>query len=162
VVTLAAAEGLALFAWLLTLHPTAAGRVYAAYGGVYVAVALICLWQVDDRMGPDRRCRHSRRDGDRRLGWMANVILGFHSLPQLALLLVEDLSLPFSREARNVINGRARAPQTQIVSLPCQLPGRIKRATMPPDRKVSTAIDSTAAASPKLSAMSPAKRAPIA
>ncbi len=38
---------LALFAWLLTLHPTAAGRVYAAYGGVYVAVALIWLWQVD-------------------------------------------------------------------------------------------------------------------
>jgi drug/metabolite transporter superfamily protein YnfA len=27
---------LALFAWLLTLHPTAAGRVYAAYGGVYI------------------------------------------------------------------------------------------------------------------------------
>jgi small multidrug resistance family-3 protein len=31
---------LALFSWLLTLHPTASGRVYAAYGGVYVAVAL--------------------------------------------------------------------------------------------------------------------------
>jgi len=27
-----AAASLALFAWLLTLHPTAAGRVYAAYG----------------------------------------------------------------------------------------------------------------------------------
>lgn len=38
---------LALFAWLLTLHPTAAGRVYAAYGGVYVAVAVIWLWLVD-------------------------------------------------------------------------------------------------------------------
>lgn len=38
---------LALFAWLLTLHPTATGRVYAAYGGVYVAVALAWLWQVD-------------------------------------------------------------------------------------------------------------------
>jgi small multidrug resistance family-3 protein len=38
---------LALFAWLLTLHPTAAGRVYAAYGGVYVAVALVWLWLVD-------------------------------------------------------------------------------------------------------------------
>ncbi|MEX0677347.1 MAG: YnfA family protein [Pirellulales bacterium] len=34
-----AALSLAVFAWLLTLHPTAAGRVYAAYGGVYVSVA---------------------------------------------------------------------------------------------------------------------------
>ncbi len=42
-----AAMSLALFAWLLTLHETAAGRVYAAYGGVYVAVALIWLWAVD-------------------------------------------------------------------------------------------------------------------
>ncbi len=32
-----AAVSLALFAWLLTLHPGAAGRIYAAYGGVYVA-----------------------------------------------------------------------------------------------------------------------------
>lgn len=42
-----AALSLALFAWLLTLHPTAAGRVYAAYGGVYVGVALLWLWLVD-------------------------------------------------------------------------------------------------------------------
>ena len=42
-----AAASLALFAWLLTLHPAAAGRVYAAYGGVYVAVALAWLWAVD-------------------------------------------------------------------------------------------------------------------
>jgi small multidrug resistance family-3 protein len=44
---LPAALSLALFAWLLSLHPTAAGRVYAAYGGVYVAVALLWLWKVD-------------------------------------------------------------------------------------------------------------------
>lgn len=42
-----AAVSLALFAWLLTLHPTAAGRVYAAYGGVYVSVAILWLWLVD-------------------------------------------------------------------------------------------------------------------
>ena len=42
-----AAVSLALFVWLLTLHPTAAGRVYAAYGGVYVATALVWLWLVD-------------------------------------------------------------------------------------------------------------------
>ncbi len=44
---LPAAASLALFAWLLTLHPTASGRVYAAYGGVYVCAALLWLWQVD-------------------------------------------------------------------------------------------------------------------
>ena len=38
-----AAASLALFAWLLSLHPTAAGRVYAAYGGVYIAVAAFWL-----------------------------------------------------------------------------------------------------------------------
>jgi len=38
---------LAAFAWLLTLHPTAAGRVYAAYGGVYVFAAIFWLWAVD-------------------------------------------------------------------------------------------------------------------
>jgi small multidrug resistance family-3 protein len=42
-----AAISLMLFAWLLTLHPYAAGRVYAAYGGVYVSVALLWLWTVD-------------------------------------------------------------------------------------------------------------------
>jgi small multidrug resistance family-3 protein len=42
-----AAISLAAFAWLLTLHPQAAGRVYAAYGGVYVSVALLWLWAVD-------------------------------------------------------------------------------------------------------------------
>jgi small multidrug resistance family-3 protein len=42
-----AALSLALFAWLLTLHPAAAGRVYAAYGGVYITVALVWLWKVD-------------------------------------------------------------------------------------------------------------------
>ena len=41
------AVSLALFACLLALHPTATGRVYAAYGGVYVATAIIWLWLVD-------------------------------------------------------------------------------------------------------------------
>jgi small multidrug resistance family-3 protein len=44
---LPAALSLALFAWLLTLHPSAAGRTYEAYGGVYVAVALVWLRFVD-------------------------------------------------------------------------------------------------------------------
>ena len=42
-----AALSLALFAWLLSLHPAAAGRVYAAYGGVYIGVAIVWLWLVD-------------------------------------------------------------------------------------------------------------------
>lgn len=44
---LPAAVSLAIFAWLLTLHETAAGRVYAAYGGVYIGVAIMWLWTVD-------------------------------------------------------------------------------------------------------------------
>jgi small multidrug resistance family-3 protein len=48
---LPAALSLLLFVWLLTLHPAAAGRVYAAYGGVYVVVALLWLWLVDG-VGP--------------------------------------------------------------------------------------------------------------
>lgn len=35
------------FVWLLTLHPTAVGRVYAAYGGVYIATAIMWLWTVN-------------------------------------------------------------------------------------------------------------------
>ena len=42
-----AAPSLAAFAWLLTLHPTAAGRTYAAYGGMYIVVALVWLRVVD-------------------------------------------------------------------------------------------------------------------
>lgn len=42
-----AALSLALFVWLLTLHPAASGRIYAAYGGVYVMTALVWLRVVD-------------------------------------------------------------------------------------------------------------------
>jgi small multidrug resistance family-3 protein len=44
---LPAAVSLALFAWLLTLHDAASGRVYAAYGGMYIAAAIAWLWLVD-------------------------------------------------------------------------------------------------------------------
>lgn len=48
-----AAASLAVFVWLLTLHPAASGRVYAAYGGVYVATALVWLRVVDGvRLSP--------------------------------------------------------------------------------------------------------------
>jgi small multidrug resistance family-3 protein len=51
---LPAAASLAVFAWLLTLHPeTPAGRTYAAYGGVYIATAVGWLWLVDGQR-PDR------------------------------------------------------------------------------------------------------------
>jgi len=42
-----AALALATFAWLLTFHPTAAGRTYAAYGGVYVSAGIAWLWLVE-------------------------------------------------------------------------------------------------------------------
>ncbi|WP_421868026.1 YnfA family protein [Pararhizobium sp.] len=45
---------LALFAWLLTLIETAAaGRAYAAYGGIYIAASLGWLWLVEG-VRPDR------------------------------------------------------------------------------------------------------------
>lgn len=44
---LPAAASLAVFAWLLTLHPTGAARTYAAYGGVYIAVSIGWLWLVE-------------------------------------------------------------------------------------------------------------------
>ncbi|MBF7687689.1 YnfA family protein [Acinetobacter rathckeae] len=34
---------LLLFVWLLTLHPAASGRIYAAYGGIYIFTALLWL-----------------------------------------------------------------------------------------------------------------------
>jgi small multidrug resistance family-3 protein len=45
---------LALFAWLLTLVDSpAAGRAYAAYGGVYICASLAWLWAVEG-VRPDR------------------------------------------------------------------------------------------------------------
>lgn len=41
------AASLALFAWLLALHPGSAGRTYAAYGAVYVATAILWLALVE-------------------------------------------------------------------------------------------------------------------
>ena len=47
------ALALAAFAWLLSLHPSASGRVYAAYGGIYIAASIAWLWMVDG-VRPDR------------------------------------------------------------------------------------------------------------
>jgi small multidrug resistance family-3 protein len=45
---------LVLFAWLLTLSPAEhAGRAYAAYGGIYIALTLLWLWAVEG-FRPDR------------------------------------------------------------------------------------------------------------
>lgn len=41
------ALSLVAFVWLLSLHPMAAGRVYAAYGGVYIFMAILWLWTVN-------------------------------------------------------------------------------------------------------------------
>jgi len=67
---LPAAISLALFAWLLTLHETAAGRVYAAYGGVYIGVAILWLWAID---------------GVRPTGWdIAGVLVAFAGMGIIA------------------------------------------------------------------------------
>ena len=45
---------LALFAYLLTLvEAEAAGRAYAAYGGIYIAASLLWLWLAEGH-APDR------------------------------------------------------------------------------------------------------------
>lgn len=45
---------LALFAFLLTrIEATAAGRVYAAYGAIYIASSILWLWAVEHQK-PDR------------------------------------------------------------------------------------------------------------
>ncbi len=42
------------FAWLLALFPSeAAGRAFAAYGGVYIVASLVWLWTVEKTV-PDR------------------------------------------------------------------------------------------------------------
>jgi len=63
---------LALFAYLLTLVDTdAAGRAYAAYGGVYIVAAILWLWAVEGHRPDhwDLTCRCSvdiaSRDGSR-------------------------------------------------------------------------------------------------
>ncbi len=45
---------LALFAWLLTkVDADAAGRAYAAYGGIYIVMSLLWLWGAES-VRPDR------------------------------------------------------------------------------------------------------------
>jgi len=45
---------LALFAAVLALVPSeAAGRTYAAYGGIYIVASILWLWLVEGRL-PDR------------------------------------------------------------------------------------------------------------
>ncbi|MCG7391834.1 YnfA family protein [Microvirga sp. ACRRW] len=47
-------SALALFAYLLTLAPSdAAGRAYAAYGGIYIIASILWLWIVEGAR-PDR------------------------------------------------------------------------------------------------------------
>lgn len=38
---------LAIFVWLLTLHPAVFGRIYAVYGGIYIFTALLWFHFVD-------------------------------------------------------------------------------------------------------------------
>lgn len=40
---------LCIFVWLLTFHGSIAGRTYAAYGGVYVVVAMFWMWFIESQ-----------------------------------------------------------------------------------------------------------------
>ena len=67
---------LALFAGLLTLIDTpAAGRAYAAYGGVYIAASLFWLWAVEG-VRPDR---FDLAGAALCLAGMAVILFGSHS-----------------------------------------------------------------------------------
>lgn len=72
---------LAIFSWLLTLQPsgatgatgpTGAARTYAAYGGVYIAVALLWLWLVEG----ERPTRWDLLGASVALAGMAMIALG--------------------------------------------------------------------------------------
>lgn len=49
----AGAVALILYAVIPTLQPASFGRVYAAYGGVFIALSILWGWQVDN-VAPDR------------------------------------------------------------------------------------------------------------
>ena len=74
---LPAAASLAFFVWLLTLHPAASGRIYAAYGGVYVVTALLWLRVVD---GVTLSVRDWTGAGIALLG-MSIIVLGWQAKP---------------------------------------------------------------------------------
>lgn len=49
-----ALASLLTFAWLLTLHPTpTAGRIYAAYGAIYILTSILWMWLIE-KQPPDR------------------------------------------------------------------------------------------------------------
>ncbi|WP_437321608.1 YnfA family protein [Sorangium sp. So ce385] len=72
---LPASASLAAFAWLLTLHPTGAGRTYAAYGGIYVAVSLFWLWLIEGQ----RPTRWDVLGGAMTIAGTAIIVLGARS-----------------------------------------------------------------------------------
>lgn len=85
-----AAVSLAVFASLLTLHPTGAARTYTAYGGVYVAVAIGWLWLVEGKT-PNR--------------W--DIVGGLVALTGMAIIIVGNSSPAELREpARDVPSER--------------------------------------------------------
>ncbi|XXU02588.1 YnfA family protein [Sorangium sp. So ce834] len=72
---LPASASLVAFAWLLTLHPTGAGRTYAAYGGIYVLVSLLWLWVIEGQ----RPTRWDILGGAVTIAGMAIIVLGARS-----------------------------------------------------------------------------------
>lgn len=72
-----AALSLAAFVWLLSLHPTGAARTYAAYGGVYIGVAVLWLWLIEGQ----RPTRWDLLGAAVALAGMAIIVLGPRRAP---------------------------------------------------------------------------------
>lgn len=74
-----AAASLGLFAWLLSLHPTAAGRVYVAYGGCLHrggdSLAVVRRWDSAHCLGPRRRLGVPGRRGHHHSRFLAHELM---------------------------------------------------------------------------------------
>ncbi len=129
-----AAIRLAVFAYLLTLHPTAAGRVYAAYGGVYVSVAMVWLWMIDAvRPTPGRFSPHVPSPSNRKIltflvhcskiprssyGALVSISVFFRTTKQGGRRFVEQKRIHMLMEAIRVRAGEGGRLIVQLPSSP--------------------------------------------
>ena len=96
-----AALALAVFVWLLSLHPTGAARTYAAYGGVYIVVAILWLWLVE--------AQRPSNGGPRRAGepFPGGILIPLGLCRgDLASLAATSLARPRDREPQELADGQ--------------------------------------------------------
>jgi hypothetical protein len=91
------AASLALFAWLLTLHPTDnAGRIYAAYGGVYIAASLLWMYVVE-KHAPSTKWSNSPT-------WSHDLRAPLRAMQGYSNALIEDFASEMGDEARSYLH----------------------------------------------------------